>query len=183
MPQIKNISRDEYTCITLKEIKDYLTIDEDNTSQDEMLRRMYFSAIDLIEKRCNIRLASCTIDCFFEDWEIDDNEILLPIAPFSSIVGVYYIDSQGVESTASYSKYGLNIVTVKLQSYIEGDKVRVRYICGYGINDSTEDVQKTYDELILSQIMDWYEHRPDWTPVLSTKIKRLLNEVTYRTWI
>lgn len=179
----KVASKADYTGITLAEVKNFLRIDEDNTADDTTLNRMIEAAIELIEKKCRVSLTEATIKVYYEDYLIDEGEIAIPVYPFSEVVSVKTIDKIGAETEQTCLVKGLEMPEIKVNGYIEGDSILLEYKAGYGITDKTVDVPLGIKEAVINQVADWYENRTDWTPVLSTKIKRMLKDYTFSSWI
>lgn len=175
----KVVSRKDYDGVSIEDVKNYLRIDEDNDSDDVALIRMIKSAIELVEKRCSIYLAEAILEIYFEDFDNDEGSVSLPFFPISEIVSCKIVDIAGVETDSTYTLKGCEL---KVPIITDGN-IKIQYKAGYGIQGKTELAPELVKEAIISQVADWYENRSDYVPVLATKIKRLLKDITYSSWI
>ena len=185
MPESKIISKDQFNT-DIQKMKNYLKFQVDNSQEDELIIQMMNSAVEQIEKHCNILLRKCTVDCYFEDFDIDSGIVLLPLIPLSDVLNVYLIDEQGIETeTTGFYVYGGQAKEVKISTWSKDERIRVRYIGGYGIKTEgkeTEPIPETAQLAINKTVAWWYEHRDD-SMTLPGEVRRMLNQISYKSWI
>jgi len=185
MPSLKFISQDEFTEISIDEMKNYLKVDSDITDDDDLIIGMIKSAVEKIEKYCNILLRACTLDVIFDDFDIDEGEVILPLIPCSQVSNVYLIDSQGVETEqTTFYQTGLNLKEIKIPGWSEDYKIRIRYIAGYGIETvdyETESIPEIAKQAIYKIVSDWYENRD--SQIIPGEVRRMLTSISYKSWM
>jgi uncharacterized phiE125 gp8 family phage protein len=185
MPSLKFISKDQFTAVPIDTMKNYLRIDDDLTQDDELIEGMIKSAVEKIENYCNILLRACEVDVLFNDIDIDDGEVMLPLIPFSQILKVYLIDKGEETEQTDYIQSGLNQVDVKVSTWMEGQQIKVRYIAGYGIENlgfETEAIPDIVFQALNKVVANWYENR-DTEGILPGEVRRMLNSISYKSWI
>lgn len=181
----KIISKEDYSDISMPEILNYLKYEADDTNEEySLIQSMLFAAAEAVENRCNIMLRPAVIDAYFDDFDIDEGSVILPIAPFSSIIEVVNVDSIGGETAATYSQTKSNLCEVNISAWY-GGKIRIKYNCGYGIEaegEETESAPEIAKQAIYKTVANWFENR-DTETILSGEVRRMLNQISYAPWI
>lgn len=153
--------------VTTEEAKRRLHVDfaDDDADIDLLVK----SARDHVEKYCNVRFASQTVEMKCDGF-CDLNR--LPEAPVSSVTSIKYIDADGVEQTLADSVYELRadgleaeIVTKYGQQWPPirlGSRITVTAVVGYAA------APPAVKHAALLWIADAYENREnakleDWT--------------------
>jgi len=147
--------------VTLAEAK--LHLNEDRSEKDTLITKLITRARRLAEHKTGRAFAPQTwelvLDAFPEAF------MLLP-APITAITSVKYIDSAGVEQTLDPAGYQLDkdsapgylvpaYGTAWPAQRQQANAVRVRYTCGYAINDAQLDAVTQW---MLLAIGVWYRH-------------------------
>jgi uncharacterized phiE125 gp8 family phage protein len=94
--------------VTLAEAKSHLRIAESNEDHHVDISRLVQLARESIESDTNYVVATGTYVVKMSDWP-DDDFIVLPVRPVSSLTSVQYVDSAGATQTYSSSNYSLNL--------------------------------------------------------------------------
>ncbi len=106
MANIKVISKTDYTGLTLAEVKNFLKVDLTVTAEDALITMMLNGAVGELEKYCNIAIREVNYSVVFEDFDIDEGIVLLPVYPFASIDKVYLINQYGETETSEFNETG-----------------------------------------------------------------------------
>jgi len=162
-----------------------------DTTEDALIASMVKAARQLIEEHCDRSLGEKTIDIFFHSDEIQAKRVRLPGGPHGDFTHVKSIDQEGTETTLTlntdYYKRGLQFkelefLSASVNPWSEGDSLSddyvIRLVAGYGISETTETLPEGYKQAILKQVAEWYVNREDYVPVLSSGVKRILNQLT-----
>jgi len=160
--------------ITLTEIKEYLRLDVDNTSEDSDLFAYVTAAREYCEDYQNRAYITQTWELSFDYWP--RSEIELPKGSLQTVDLVSYRDSDGVTTelvetldyvysprgilgrlTPAYSKSWPSFTPFPL------DAVVIEFTCGYG--DAASSVPAKVIQAIKLLTSHWYENR---TPLSET---------------
>lgn len=88
--------------VTVAEVKSHTYIDHDD--QDAEIEMLVAAARDHVERYCNVKIATQTVDVKCDSF---DDFAYLPIGPVQSISAITYIDTDGAEQTLATSVYEL----------------------------------------------------------------------------
>lgn len=175
---IKATTKGTFTAISLAAMRNYLKFEDTNATEDTLITQLMNAAVEKVEDYCNIALRENAYTVLFEDFEIDEGTASLPVAPFKSFSSAYIVDKYGVETQDSNATYsGLNVVDVYSPSWIEGYRLKVDYVAGY--TDLT--IPQLALTAIYKTVSEWYENRGD--HVLSGEVRRMLNPLSFTSWI
>lgn len=168
--------------VDLTLVKEYLKIDESNTSEDATLLLYISAARQFAESYLRRKLMTQTLELWLDFAPNDDyqsrfrsetnyyenlnrgREIELPYAPIQSITSFKYYTQNNTETTYSSSNYfldgeGARLVLNQGQNFPTDLRVRasikITYVAGYGDND--ENVPAAIRQSILEHIYKMYE--------------------------
>lgn len=170
---LKRISPPASLPFTLAEVKQHLRKDSDE--DDAKIEMFMQAAVDHAEGPEGF-LGRALID---QTWDLyldafPTNEIKIPLPPLIEIVGVFHLDSSGVEQEVSSDNYIVDdasqpgwVVLASSASWptpLDGaNAIRVRFRAGYLSSDSppVADVPADIKAGLLLYIGALYEHRED----------------------
>ncbi len=155
--------------ISLVEAKRHLR--EDGSDQDDLITMLIAAVrgqIDGANGWLNRALITQTWDLYLDQFPCGSGEIKLPLAPLQSVTAVNYYDADGIEQTVDAGDYTVDTVSSSGWVVPNADapwptpqvginKVRVRYVAGYGAAGS--DVPATIRAWMLLVIGSLYQQR------------------------
>ena len=171
----KVVSKSDFTGIPLATMRNYLKFEATDATEDALITQLMKSAVDQIENRCNIALRETALSIIFDEFDICDSRVILPVAPYVSLTKAYVVDTSGNETESEYKVIGATTPEVYIPTYIDGYKIKIEYTARY---TSIPDLAIT---AILKQVADWYENRGDAT--LNAEVRKMCNELSYQPWI
>lgn len=158
--------------VSLDTTKIFLKIVDDN-EEDDVIRVLISSARQWVEEFTWRAIIEQTIDFFYDEFP-GNGELFIPKPPTTSIVGVFYKDSDGNEQEWSSSEYDAFLPQGPTADHARitpkrgfsfpaanGDKrsVRVRAVCGYGTDP--EDVPEAIRTAIMMIVATNHENPQD----------------------
>ena len=160
--------------LTTEDAKEHLrvTLDDD----DRLIESYVEAATEQVENFIRRKLISQTWKMHIRDgFDMDDeNRIVLPFAPLSSVADVVYLDSAGVSTTWATTEYDVvrpigpqampgwvELAHLKSLPSVRGawNSVTVQFIAGYG--DNGDDVPEAINSAIRLITGTAYENRED----------------------
>ncbi|TIX89195.1 head-tail connector protein [Rhizobium sp. P44RR-XXIV] len=144
--------------VTLDEAKRQLHVDFDD--EDDYIDLLIKAARNHVEKYCNIRLGTQSVDLKCDAW---CDFARLPVAPVQSIDVISYIASDGTSATLASSEYELRSEDLEgeiVRAYGKqwpviqpGSRITVSAIAGY------DDVPTAVKLAMLLLIGHWFDNR------------------------
>jgi uncharacterized phiE125 gp8 family phage protein len=130
-------------------VKDYLRIDTDDTSQDDVIEALTAAAVVAVEEYANVSLITQKRRTTFGNGQL----VRLPFAP---IVSVNLAEEQATDgtwaTTTAYTYYGQGDIR-----FGSPGVYRVTYTAGFG--DSQSSVPDTFKTAVLRHVKEHYEIR------------------------
>lgn len=156
--------------ITLAEARTYLRLNEDDTTQDDLIEDVLIPAArQYVEAATHRQMITATWRMRMTAFPC--GSILLPIAPLGAVSSITYLDANGTEQTLSSSNYSTfsDAEPIEIQpAYntewptIRADQpnsVTVTFTAGYGAAGTA--VPADYKRAMLGYISTAYEFRED----------------------
>jgi uncharacterized phiE125 gp8 family phage protein len=152
--------------VTLAEAKSHLRVEI--ADDDTLINTLIKAAREHVEKICSRALITQTWYLYLDSFPDSGEEIRIPMPPLATIVGITYVDIDGVTQTLAVGEYTVDAnsepARVK-EAYNETwpdtreimNAVTVEFTCGYG--DDETDVPQTIRQAMLFLIGHWYENR------------------------
>lgn len=149
--------------ITLEEAKKHLRLEGVLDDEDAQIQMMIIAARRLAENKTNRTIVQREITASFDDWGC---KMRLPKPPFVELLGVDYLDSDGVSQTMPVESYYVLQGSEPAEvAFIGGaplpalasrrGTITVRYLAGYPEGQVPEDLKSW----MLLQIGSLYAHR------------------------
>jgi uncharacterized phiE125 gp8 family phage protein len=130
-------------------VKDYLRIDTDDTSQDDVIEALTAAAVVAVEEYANVSLITQTRRTTFGNGQL----VRLPLAPVQTITAVEEQDTDGDWSaTSAYTNMGNGEIR-----FAAPGVYRVTYTAGFG--ESQSSVPDTFKTAVLRHVKEHYEIR------------------------
>lgn len=89
--------------VTLAEAKLHLRVD--GSDDDTLIEALIPAAVDWAESWLGRALIDQTWDLYLDEFPDDDAVIKIPLPPLIEVLGLYYLDSAGVEQTIAEADY------------------------------------------------------------------------------
>jgi uncharacterized phiE125 gp8 family phage protein len=175
--------------------KNYLKYSGTNVTEIALIASMVRAAREICEQYTGLTFAKKTLQVYFEKDDFSDNVVILPFNPIDKTsVVVKRVDSEGIETTitknSDYYLRGNQSVDLQIASFISTVGVvnsevdyLVEYDCGYGISGKTESLPSGLMLAMEKLLSEWYENREDWMPVLSSSVKKILDQFSVNLYI
>lgn len=172
--------------LTLDEVKNYLKVDGDMTTDDELIMMLIKTARAEAETITGRKLVEGTVTYYLSDFETNDGSyIRIPYPPVQSITSITYVDSGSVTQTWDSSKYVLTntiepcrigLAYNETWPSVRGEQndVTFTYVAGY---ESPPLIPSPIKIAIMMMVSDMYEHRESITDVrlyVTDTVQRLL---------
>lgn len=130
--------------VSLAEARLQCKVDSDDTSHDAALAGLITAAREFAEHFTGLALASRTLEAALDEFPRCAGPIDLPLPPVTSITSIKYTDTAGAEQTLSAGAYALSTYGesrtvaptyggIWLATLGVPDAVRIRFVCGYGL--------------------------------------------------
>ena len=153
-------------------------------AETSLLNTMIKAARELCEEYTNKAFAQKTIEAFYEEEEVANNDryITLPYIPHVSVTSVTPYDYKGTAQTAlvagvGYYQTGLTELEVYIPAIVAtvGEDIalsdyKIIYVCGYGA-PGCEAIPSALKQVMASIISRWWAKRDAWVPVLDQEAK------------
>jgi uncharacterized phiE125 gp8 family phage protein len=176
--------------VALLDMKNYLRVNASN--DDVLITSMIKSARMLCENYTNQAFGSKTLKCRFDVIDLYNMTAELPYWPHGVITSVVRYDTDGSAETLNlndgYMVYGnlrkeMNFASATTTFWHDQNTqyvYEVTYTAGYGISssgsdDGTPNFPEPFKMAIMKQVSEWYDNREDFTPVMSSSIRRILD--------
>ena len=177
--------------LTLEEAKEHLRVDA--TTEDTYILGLVAMAVEYVEQATWRQLITATYDTYFAS--IPDSGILkLPRPPLQSVTGVYYLDATGTEQTLAATDYRVcstrdpgHVVIATFPSYLadRDNSIRVRYVCGYGLQEDVPETLKVAMKLLIGEFYKNREATITGTIIsaLPIGIERVIGQYEIKGWV
>ena len=153
--------------IGLHEAKAQLSLAQDYTKHDQLLRGLIVAARQYVEDRCNIAVMTQTWQLSMDSWPRLFDGLYLPKPPLASVTSLKYYNTSGVDTTWSSSNYVVSTdrrpgrlkaaYNVVYPSYrVQPDTIRIVFVAGY---TSPDLVPQTIKQACLLLVSNWFENR------------------------
>jgi uncharacterized phiE125 gp8 family phage protein len=182
--------------LKMGDIKNHLRIEEGETAEDELLKRLRATARQRVEKITNRKLITQTWKAYYDEWPSGD-AIVLPYTPLSTgtAPSITYVDSTAGSNTFSTTGWRSDSVTepprlvlTYSQSWPSAsldnmNPIYAQFVCGYG-NTSTS-VPEEIKSAMLLMVGHLYENRE--THLVGRTINAIPDSLdallaSYRVW-
>ncbi len=159
--------------LSLSEVKAHLRVDY--TGEDTLIGALISSATQHMEGRHGIlgrALVTQTWDYYLDAWPVEvsgrrKRRIEIPLPPLSSVTGVYYRDTEGVEQTFSAASYNVDKRALVGGVVLKGtaqwpaieehpEAVRIRFVAGFGAASAVPEPIKQALKLLIGH---WFLSR------------------------
>ena len=150
--------------VTLPEIKAHCRVTWDN--EDAYLASGVKAATDFYQQQTNRQLVNATYLLTLREWGENDH-VVLPVAPLSSLASVQYYDGNGTNQTWASSNYYVDTAEEPGRIYLatgatfpgvadRRDAIRISYVAGYGTPANVPALDKAAVKLMAA---NWFENR------------------------
>jgi len=164
---IKTITAPTDEPIDSTEVKKHIAIDSSETTFDTQINDYITAARMYIEAATGRQICTATYDLIVDRFPAGRAAINIPKGQLQSITHIKYIDTDGVQTTLSSSKYKVSdsrepgIIQPAFDevwpvSRREIDAVEIRFVCGYGDSTATPEGIKQAALLLVGH---YFEHR------------------------
>jgi uncharacterized phiE125 gp8 family phage protein len=164
---IKTITAATDEPVDSTEVKKHIAIDSSETTFDTQINDYIKAATAYIEAATGRQICTATYDLIVDRFPAGRAAINIPKGQLQSITHIKYIDTDGVQTTLSSSKYKVSdsrepgIIQPAFDevwpvSRREIDSVEIRFVCGYGDSTVTPEGIKQAALLLVGH---YFEHR------------------------
>ena len=171
--------------LSLSEIKEFLRLDESDTSEDDTLAIFRAAALEMAEQYTRRILCTTTIDEYFDSFPVysgvgDKATIFLSKGPVSSVTSVKYIDEDGNEQTVSADDYRVDTISepariVSTEGWYNAKVTVNAVIIRYTVGTAASAVPAPIKQAMLLMVSDMYEKREDSVKRMPTASEYLMN--------
>jgi len=174
--------------VTIKEAKEHLRLNVDESDQDVYLKSLIKAATvyteDVLLKRA---LLQQTFE-YYLDWFPDGNALLIPRPPLISVTSIIYTDSGGTAATLSSSCYDVDTVSEPGRAVLNygeiwpsttlatNNPIKTTFVAGYGTKQS--DVPENIKQAMKVMIAEMYENREDTVAIRSIQKLNTIERLT-----
>lgn len=176
-----------FEAVSLNQIVKHVGFSGSDADTFKLLERMARSARIMIENRKQVAICKKVVDIYFEkdyDMNLDRNILIMPVAPVNSITKFYSYDQYNnetelTENTDYYlrGQYRKELyVTTMENTIISGSSTDViawkaeDVSVGYDL----DEIPDIYKDAILKLVFDWYDHKGNYVPQLTSEVEIML---------
>lgn len=152
--------------VTVDEVKQQISLPSSVTDYDTRIGNLIEAARHAVELATGLQIITATWDLYLDAWP-DEQYILLPKSPATSVTSIVYLDNDGASQTWTSTNYILSTsrqparVQLAYQAvwpsarYV-ADSIRVRFVAGYASASAVPELVKS---AILMLCDDWFNNR------------------------
>lgn len=185
------VSVGTYNCaVTIDELKAAVGYDDNQSDVlDELIRKGY-AAQQLCESylRYYFTTRTATIEFYkADDFDEDERTLLFPYAPVNSITSVTAKDTTNNETTltadTTYYLRGLKrqelYIPTSFTTGVNTELYSWKVVANIGLSTVPEIVK----EAILKLVVEWYNNKGNYIPVLTDQVKMMLDTQFDKGWL